>query len=86
MHQATFAEVCGWVICSWAAVKTTITTIINGFKKAGIISGQDETEDEEAISDHSSAELDKEFFALFQTHSEDEDFEGFPYVLASMSI
>ena len=84
MQWATFAEVCGWVICSWAAVKTT--TIINGFKKAGIISGEDGTEDEKATPEHSSADFDEELFVLFQSHSKDEDFEGFPDVLASMSI
>ena len=74
MRRATFAEVCGWVIRSWAAVKTT--TITNGFKKAGIISGEEEPEDEEAAPERST-DLDEEMLALFQSDSEDEDFEGF---------
>ena len=63
------AEVCNWVLSAWKAVKPS--TIINGFIKAKIISGDEEESDED------SAELDAEMAALFNSDSEGSDFEGF---------
>ena len=88
MRRATYSDVCGWVIRSWQAVKSS--TIINGFKKAGIISDvatqEEETVEhsrtdvetqEEEIVEHSRTELNDDLLALFHSDSEDEDFDGF---------
>ena len=72
MWRATHAEVCDWVLHAWKAVKPS--TITNGFIKAKIISGVEE-EDVSDVED--SAYLDDELAALFNSDSEDSDFEGF---------
>ena len=57
MRQATHEEVCNWVICAWRAVK--VTSITNGFKKAGIanVLGGSEDGESDASSDKSKWNL-----------------------------
>ena len=85
MRWATHEEVCNWVICAWRAVK--VTSITNGFKNAGItnVLGGSEDGESDASSDdqqmESSATLDPVHDAhlidLFNSDTEDEDFDGF---------
>ena len=51
MRRATHEEVCNWVIHAWRAVK--VTSITNGFKKAGItnVLGGSEDGESDASSD-----------------------------------
>ena len=72
MRRATHAEVCNWVLEAWKAVK--VSTIVNGFIKATIINGE---EDDDEVPDVRDANLDPEIAALFDSDSEDEDFDGF---------
>src|SRR6218665_4039896 len=53
-RRATYVEVCNWVIWAWDKVKST--TIVNGFRKCGIIP---EPAADVSSSDDFSAESDK---------------------------
>ena len=85
MRRATHEEVCNWVICAWRAVK--VTSITNGFKKAGItnvLGGSEDGESDLSSDDEqmeSSATLDlvhdAHLMDLFNSDTEDEDFDGF---------
>ena len=85
MRQATHEEVCNWVIRAWRAVK--VTSITNGFKKAGItyVLGDSEDGESDVSSDdeqmESSATLDlvhdAHLMDLFNSDTKDEDFDGF---------
>ena len=85
MRRATHEEVCNWVIRAWRAMK--VTSITNGFKKAGItnVLGDSEGGESDASSDdeqmESSATLDPvcdaHLIDLFNSDTEDEDFDGF---------
>ena len=52
-RHATYVEVCNWVIRAWDKVKST--TIVNGFRKCGIIP---ELATDVSSSDDDSAESD----------------------------
>ena len=85
MRRATHAEVCNWVIQAWRAVK--VTAITNGFRKAGITrvpgATEDDTSDASEISDDEQSVatldpvLDAQLIDLFNSDTEDEDFDGF---------
>ena len=80
MKKATLTEVCNWVIRSWNAVE--VSTITNGFKKAGITTqGESESEPEDEEEDAEDARLDPvadaRLLELFNSDTEDEDFDGF---------
>ena len=84
-RRATRAEVCNWVIRAWRAVK--VTAITNGFRKAGIThvpgATEDDTSDASEISDDEQSTatldpvLDAQLIDLFNSDTEDEDFDGF---------
>lgn len=81
MRRATHAEVCDWVVRAWRAVKTT--SITNGFRKAGITVCAEDS-DESDISDYEMESataldpvLDAQLIDLFNSDTEDEDFNGF---------
>ena len=85
MRRATHAEVCNWVIRAWRAVK--VTAITNGFSKAGITrvpgATEDDTSDASEISDDEQSVAtvdpaqDAQLIDLFNSDTEDEDFDGF---------
>ena len=85
MRRATHAEVCNWVIRAWRAVK--VTAITNGFRKAGITrvpgATEDDTSDASEINDNEQSvatldpALDAQLIDLFNSDTEDEDFDGF---------
>ena len=84
MRRATHAEVCDWVVRAWKAVK--VSSIKNGFRKAGIASGTDDDasqtsdiSDDEQITSTAILDpvLDAQLMDLFNSDTEDEDFNGF---------
>ena len=85
MRRTTHMEVCNWVIQAWKEVK--VTAIMNGFRKAGIISvpgaGEDGLSDASEISDDERSTatldpvLDAQLIDLFHSDTEDEPFDGF---------
>ena len=76
MRRATYADVCQWVVTAWQRVPPT--NIINGFRKAEIVPAlpEDETDMDTSTDDQQSF-LTPELAALFNSDTEDEDFEGF---------
>ena len=81
-RRATYVEVCNWVLRAWEKVKTT--TIINGFRKCGIIpepaADISSSDDDSAASDTTEANEDHLAAAMeiFGDESEfDESFDGF---------
>ena len=84
MRRATHAKVCDWVVRAWEAVK--FLSIKNGFRKAGIASGTDDDASQTSnISDDKQITstpildpvLDAQLMDLFNSDTEDEDFNGF---------
>ena len=82
MRRATHAEVCDWVVRAWRAV--TVTSITNGFRKAGITgcaedraSGKSSDKEEMESATALDPVLDAELIDLFNSDTEDEDFNGF---------
>ena len=70
MRKGTFAQVCELILIAWRSVKTS--TIINGFRKAGLL--RDEEEDAataEALQRLFDSDSDKEEFVGFES-----DYEG----------
>ena len=80
MRRATYAEVCQWIAAAWKKVPERI--IVAGFIKAGLVPA--ETSDSEMETDtetdtsHSKRSLSPALAALFQSDSEESDFDGFP--------
>ena len=83
-RRATHAKVCDWVVRAWEAVK--FLSIKNGFRKAGITSGTDNDASQTSnISDDKQITstpildpvLDAQLMDLFNSDTEDEDFNGF---------
>ena len=85
MRRATHEEVSNWVIRAWRAVK--VSSITNGFKKAGItnVLGGSEDGETDASSDDKQMEAsatldhvrDAHLIDLFNSDTEDKDFDGF---------
>lgn len=81
MKRASLSEVCRWVLKAWNAV--TIQTVRSGFRKAGLVNYEEDddlSENEEFLSedeDMSNNELDPDILKLFQSDSEESDFDGF---------
>ena len=78
MRRATLTEVCEWVSRAWNSVP--VTAITNGFRKAGISSDDpvesDNSSDEDDADNHGET-LHGDFLLLFNSDSENEDFDGF---------
>ena len=89
MRKATFAQVSEWVLTAWKKVK--ITTIVNGFVKAGLIesplqslrrddpsaTSDPSTSSDESTSTAADRELDAAILQLFESDTEASDFSGF---------
>ena len=79
MRRATLAEVCEWVLVSWASVPTA--TIQRAFAKGKIIDSPttldaDSDASVEEPTNNAQASLDADFLELFVSDS-DSDFNGF---------
>lgn len=78
LRRPSYLEVARWVSAAWNAVKST--TIISSFVEAEIIpptSVSNEDADEGSDADDDNDTLDEDFLNLFQSDSEESDFEGF---------
>jgi transposase-like protein len=77
MRKASHAEVCRWVVNAWESVQPSM--IVKAFYKAGILPGvyyhnSDSSDDNVPLSELRS--LSKEQIEMFQSESEDTDFDG----------
>lgn len=82
MRRASFCEVAKWVREAWCAVSQA--TVIAGFRKAGLLASSAPDLDDDSSSSDSEEETEEvpgslppELAELFQSASEEEDFEGF---------
>lgn len=79
LRRATYAEVAKWVLESYKEVKKS--SILNGFRRAEILPFQNEDADSDSSDDEPLCNVDTritpELAELFQSDSEDEDFDGF---------
>lgn len=79
MRRATYAQVCHWILTAWSKVKTS--TVTNGFRKAGLLRNGDNTtlseEESEVESDTESETAREEILRLFNSDTEEEEFNGF---------
>lgn len=64
MRKATFAQVCQWVLTAWRSVK--ISTITNGFRKAGLLRDEEE-----------NAATAEALERIFDSDTDEEEFFGF---------
>jgi len=74
MRKASFAEVCQWVINAWRCVKPS--TITGGFRKAGLLRDEEDCECS-SESGNEEAEVSDNILNLFNSDTEEEDFDGF---------
>uniref|UniRef100_A0A8C7QPE1 DDE-1 domain-containing protein n=1 Tax=Oncorhynchus mykiss TaxID=8022 RepID=A0A8C7QPE1_ONCMY len=82
MRRATYGQVCQWILTAWSIVKKS--TIINGFRKAGllrVVKGSsagnlppDESDESDNENDPTS---DEAILRLFNSDTEGDDFSGF---------
>lgn len=75
MRKATFAQVCQWVLTAWRSV--IISTITNGFRKAGLLRDKEEFIGFESDEGETGRVADEAILRLFLSDTEDEDFGGF---------
>ncbi|KAH8026444.1 hypothetical protein HPB51_020428 [Rhipicephalus microplus] len=78
MRRAEFGEVAKWVSEAWHSISDK--TIVAGFHKAGLIPCAADVESNSSGSEDDSngpAELQPKIDALFVSHSEEDDFDGF---------
>ena len=71
MRHATFQQVLGWIDKAWTSVTTE--TILSGFRKAGIIVTDAESDDSPAEEETALRLLPE----LFRSDTEDTEFSGF---------
>ena len=54
LRRASLAQVCQWILTAWGKVKQS--TIINGFRKAGLLAVADDTASNEAAATFTSSQ------------------------------
>ena len=74
MRHATFQQVLGWIDKAWTSVTTE--TILSGFRKAGIIVSDAESDDSRP-EEETALRLPPELAELFRSDTEDTEFSGF---------
>ena len=74
LRRATLTQVCQWVLTAWSRVKAT--TITNGFWKAGLLRDE-EDRSHSSGSDPEDTDVSDEILRLFNSDTEEEDFEDF---------
>ena len=79
MRRATYADVCQWVATAWKQVPTK--NITSGFSKAEITTGSPDADididEDEPMDVSDDYRLTPELAALFNSDTEDEEFNGF---------
>lgn len=79
-RRATYAIICQWIVDAWADI--SVSTVIRAFTKAGIVT---ELQDNSSDTDSDNGDFDKTepgsldavLAQLFNSDTEEEDFEGF---------
>lgn len=84
-RRASYATICQWIVDAWANV--SVSSVTRAFRKAGIIteqlstgtgnSSETDTDDDEDNDERVPGVLDAEIAQLFNSDTEDEEFEGF---------
>ncbi|XP_046693224.1 activating transcription factor 7-interacting protein 1 isoform X2 [Silurus meridionalis] len=85
MQRATYGQICQWILTAWRAVKKS--SIINGFRKAGLLHVEEGSTSLAEIFPPDENESDNEnnpektsneaILGLFNSDTEDDDFSGF---------
>ena len=74
-RRATYATICQWIVDAWAQI--SVSTVVRAFRKAGIElpgNGKDTDSDNDG---RDQGMLDEVIAQLFNSDTEDEEFEGF---------
>ena len=80
-RRASYATSCNWIVDAWAQVSTL--TVVWAFAKASIIAEQPpgskigSSDDDEREDEREPGVYDGEIAQLFNSDTEDEDFDGF---------
>ncbi|KAK7910104.1 hypothetical protein WMY93_014788 [Mugilogobius chulae] len=79
-RRASYATICQWIVDAWA--KVSVSTVVRAFRKAGIISelpGEGEGNDTDLDNDETDVGTSPHavLAQLFNSDTEDEEFEGF---------
>lgn len=76
-RRASYATICEWIVDAWA--KVPVTCVVRAFAKAGIINAQQNDNDTDSDGDDEGerAMLIAELAQLFNSDTEDEEFQGF---------
>ena len=84
-RQASYATICQWIVDAWA--KVSVSSITRSSRKAGIITEPSNSNGINYDSDNAETKpsmLDAETAQLFNSDSEDKDFNGF--VVEALSV
>lgn len=73
-RRASYATICQWIVDAWA--KVSALTVVRAFVKAGIIAEQPPDNEADSDSDEEEPRM-SELAQLFNSDTEDEDFDGF---------
>uniref|UniRef100_A0A146PAS9 Tigger transposable element-derived protein 7 n=1 Tax=Fundulus heteroclitus TaxID=8078 RepID=A0A146PAS9_FUNHE len=79
-RRTTYATICQWIVNAWDDI--SVSTVVRAFRKAGIVTELlDNSSDTDSISDDADGTepgtLDPVFAQLFNSDTEEEEFEGF---------
>lgn len=75
-RRASYATICEWIVDAWA--KVSALTVVRAFAKAGIIAEQPPGNETDSDNDEREPGMfDGEIAQLFNSDTEDEDFDGF---------
>lgn len=82
VHQdgATYATICQWIVDAWADI--SVSTVVRAFTKAGIVTelpdnSSNTDSDNDDFDETEPGKLDAVFAQLFNSDTEEEEFEGF---------
>lgn len=79
-RRTTYATICQWIVNAWADI--SVSTVVRAFRNAGIVTELlDNNSDTDSINDNfdetEPGVLDAAFAQLFNSDTEEEEFEGF---------
>ncbi|GAA6076132.1 uncharacterized protein LOC101155639 [Tachysurus ichikawai] len=75
-NKASYATICEWIVDAWA--KVSALTVVRAFVNAGIIAEQPPGNETDYDNDEREPGMfDGEIAQLFNSDTEDEDFDGF---------
>ncbi|TWW63606.1 hypothetical protein D4764_03G0006140 [Takifugu flavidus] len=78
-RRAAYTTICQWIVKTWA--DRSVSTVVRAFRKAGIVTempdNTSETDPDDDFDEMEPAMLDAVFAQLFNSDTEEEEFEGF---------